>query len=149
MGAFTSSPLDLPPEGERDFVRADLIFYGVSHRGESYEALVFIDRPDADLTTARDLDAGYAGSFTVFGHGGCFGDPGHCDPNGRNSDAFDVRPAHPMTPWTKVVIATDALRRATADSITLTVVPVAIGRRAPRISDAMRFERVRLALYAD
>lgn len=148
MAIVTLNPLDLPPQDERDFVRADLIFYGVSHRGESYQARVFVDRPDATVATPPDLDAGYAGSFTVFGHGGCFGDPGHCDPNGRLTDAFDVRPPHPMTLWTKVVIATDALRRASADTITLTVVPVAPGRRTPRVSDAMSFQSVRLALYA-
>jgi hypothetical protein len=148
MDVFTSSPLDLPPIEERAIVRADVIFYGVTHRGESYEALVFIDHPEADISTPRDPDLGYAGSFTVFGHGGCFGDPGHCDPNGRNSDAFDVRPPHPMTPWTKAVIATDAIRRATADTVTITVVPVAVGRRAPRLSNAMSFQSLKLALYA-
>jgi hypothetical protein len=147
MARFTSSPLDLPPAKEREFVRADLIFYGVGHRGESYEALVFVDQPDADPTTPRALDAGYAGSFTVFGHGGCFGDPGHCDPNGRTTDAFDVRPPHPMTRWTKVVIATDAIRRAPGNTITVTVVPVAAGVDAPRVSDALSFASLRLALY--
>jgi hypothetical protein len=31
----------------------------------------------------------------------------------------------------------------------VTVVPVAVGDDAPRISDAMRFESLRLALYGD
>jgi tyrosinase len=149
MARFTSNPLDLPPAGERAFVRADLIFYGVAHRDESYEGRVFIDQPTADVTTPRASESGYAGSFTVFGHGGCFGDRGHCDPDGRTTDEFDVRPPHPMTRWTKVVIATDAIRRAAGDTITVTVVPVAVGDDAPRISDAMRFESLRLALYGD
>jgi hypothetical protein len=149
MDIYTSSPLDLPPIAEREISRADVIFYGVTHRGESYEARVFVDCPDANIKTPRDPAVGYAGSFTVFGHGGCFGDAGHCDPNGRSSDAFDVRPPHPMTPWTKSVIATDAIRRTTADTITITVVPVAAGRRAPRLSDAMSFQSLRLALYAE
>ena len=60
-----------------------------------------------------------------------------------------MRPPHPMTRWTKVVIATDAIRRAAGDTITVTVVPVAVGDDAPRISDAMRFDSLRLALYGD
>ena len=48
-----------------------------------------------------------------------------------------------------VAIATDAIRRAEGDTITVTVVPVAVGDDAPRISDAMRFDSLRLALYGD
>ena len=52
----------------------------------------------------------YAGSYHIFGHGGCLGDPGHCDVEPRRR--YDPRPAHPLTPAKKVVIATDPVKRA-------------------------------------
>lgn len=75
MTDFRSKPLDVPANWE-DITRADLVFYEVP--GPSYEAEVFLDNPKADADTPRELDSGYAGSFAVFGHGGCYGDEGHC-----------------------------------------------------------------------
>src|ERR1700744_5231044 len=85
---------------DRTFARADVEFHGVDHSGPSYEGRVFLNTPDADATT--ELAApGYAGSFYIFGHGGCLGDVGHCDVVARRR--FDPRPAHPLTPIDKVV----------------------------------------------
>src|SRR5659263_361990 len=52
------------------------------HGGPSYEARVFFDTPDATADTPLERAAGYVGSFTVFGHGGCFSEHGHCDVRG-------------------------------------------------------------------
>ena len=62
-----------------------------------------MNRPDATGETPRDAVNGYVGSFHVFGHGGCWGDVGHCEVRERR--AYDPRPAHPLTPMTKHVIA--------------------------------------------
>ncbi|MGQ0574236.1 MAG: hypothetical protein ACT4RN_08525 [Pseudonocardia sp.] len=107
------------------FSRADIEFHGVDHSGASYEARVFLNRPDATVDTAATPEEGYAGSFHVFGHGGCFGDDeGHCEVAARR--AYDPRPEHPLAKAKKVVIATDAVRRALGrdGGLTVTVVPV-------------------------
>src|SRR6185436_18305022 len=71
----TTQPLELPElEDVGELSRADLVFYGVDHAGPSYEARVFINNPNADADTERVDEQGYAGSFSVFGHNGCFGD---------------------------------------------------------------------------
>jgi hypothetical protein len=102
--------------------RADIEFHDVGHGGASYEGRVYINNPDANADTGYN-DPSYAGSYHIFGHGGCLGDPGHCDVKPRR--AGDPRPAHPLTPATKVVIATDAVKRAIADGeATVTVVPI-------------------------
>jgi hypothetical protein len=49
--------------------RADLIFAGVDQAGPSYEARVFLNKPDADESTPRTPQMGYAGSFHVYGYG--------------------------------------------------------------------------------
>lgn len=108
----------------RDFTRADVEFEGLDHSGSTYEGRVFINNPEASATTELTPDHGYAGSYYLFGHGGCYGDEGHCDVHPRSP--YDPRPPHGLWPTRRVVIATEAVRQAvaTADSVTVTVVPV-------------------------
>src|SRR5579871_3303431 len=66
-----------------DFSRADLIFDGVDHSGASFEARVFLNNDKANEETPTLPENGYAGSFHIFGHGGCFGDDiTHCQIRG-------------------------------------------------------------------
>ena len=131
------------------FSRADLEFIGVDHSGASYEARVFINNPKADENTPTAEENGYAGSFSIFGHGGCFGDEGHCEINGAR-DAFDPRPSHPLQPVRKVVIATEAIRKAAAQStdISVTVVPVLMGwTEKCSLEDVLKFDHINLVAY--
>ncbi|HWH12470.1 MAG TPA: hypothetical protein VG165_15205, partial [Solirubrobacteraceae bacterium] len=107
---YTSAPITLPPDAGI-YSRADLVFYGVDHSGPSFEARIFLGNPGAGLSTPVDDEHGYAGSFHVFGHGGCFGDSGHCAVPTGPRDPFDLRPPHQLTPITMTVIVTRALKR--------------------------------------
>jgi tyrosinase len=103
--------------------RADIEFHDVDHSGASYEGRVYLNNPKADAKTGYD-DPSYAGSYHIFGHGGCLGDPGHCEVKPRRR--YDPRPSHPLTSAKKVVIATDAVKRAIEqnNTATVTVVPI-------------------------
>jgi hypothetical protein len=154
MKRFDSpEPLRIPmveDGGPGEYSRADLIFYGVDHSGPSYEGRIFLNHADADVDTPRELEHGYAGSFMVFGHAGCVGEEGHCDVDDREVDEFDFRAPHPLEPWTKVVRITDAIRRfESAGELVITVLAVIPGERGATLTDALEFDRVRLALYAD
>jgi hypothetical protein len=147
VARYVSDPIELPrrEEGAAEYARADLAFYGVDHSGSSYEARLFIDA-EADVDTPRD-HPNYAGAFHVFGHGGCFGDEGHCDVPQEPPDPFDVRPPHQLTPITKTVIVTDALRRLVhngQESIRVTVVAETPGDRS---NEVLHFDTVRLLTY--
>jgi tyrosinase len=154
---FLSQPLEMPARPpEPDFARADLQFHGVDHSGYSYEARVFLNRPDADANTPLETadDGGYTGSFHIFGHGGCFGDVGHCDiPSSRHPN--DMRLPHPLTPHTKTVIISEPLRRlrdhSDATSFTVTVVAdvydpsgLPLGRD---LAEPLLFESISLVTY--
>jgi tyrosinase len=119
----TSPEISLEDVGA-DFVRADVEFHGVDHSGSSYEGRVFVNNPDADADTEMTLEHGYAGSYYIFGHGGCYFDEGHCDVKPRGP--YDPSPPHELWPTRKVVIATDAIRAAaeSGSALTITVVPV-------------------------
>ncbi len=148
MRTFMSPAIENPTSGEHaDYSRADLIFYGVDHAGPSFEARIYFNNPEANPGTARDDVSHYAGSFTVFGHAGCAGDAGHCEVPTGPKDPFDRRPPHALTPQTKTVIVTDALRKMAEPQLTITVVPVRPGPDGAEVVDALTFERFSLLLY--
>jgi hypothetical protein len=147
MRRFASKPLDVPADRE-EITRADLIFYGVDHSGPSYEARIFLDNPRADADTPRDIEQGYAGNFAVFGHGGCYGDEGHCAPDDRFTDEFDRRPPHPLTNYIRTAPVTEALKRTTGDQVTVQLVAVPRATKdSPASEDIAPIETVRLVAY--
>lgn len=151
MQRFDSDPrLPLSPTVHTgEFSGAELVFYDVDHSGPSFEALVFLNSPDVDVQTPLELEAGFAGSFVIFGHGGCFGDEGHCEVPTFHKDPFDSRPLHPLTPHTKLVDITAALKRyaAAEDHLLITVLAVVPGDPGPELSDSLFFSAVRLLAY--
>ena len=142
---FTSQALELPPTN-RPFARADLIFYGLDHSGDSYEARVFMD-PRGVSHGADSTHRAYVGAFFIFGHGGCFGDVGHCDiPTER--DPFDLRPAHQLEPALRVLTVTEAVQgviERDLDAAKVTVTAHTAGRASNAV---LAFDTVRLATYA-
>lgn len=142
---FTSPAIELPP-ADRAFERADLIFYGLDHSGASYEGQVFLDTrgvgADADSTHRA-----YVGSFFIFGHGGCFGDLGHCDiPAAR--DPFDLRPPHQLEPALRIITVTDAVKALLERGVDAAKVTVNARTADRRAADVLAFDTVRLATYA-
>lgn len=135
---------------ETEFSRADLIFDGVDHSGASFEARVFLNNESANEQTPTTPENGYAGSFHIFGHGGCFGDDlTHCQIRGLPRQ-YDPRPAHPLTPARKVLIATDAIRQALAHGreMTVTVVPVVMaGTPKCDYENVLKFDRFSIVTY--
>ena len=135
---------DLPSS----YGRADLEFIGVDHSGASYEARVYLNNPSADANTQAVEANGYAGSYHIFGHGGCYGDVGHCEVHKR--DEFDPRPSDPLEPIKKVVIATDAIKKASSESseISVTVVPIIMSwTEKTELTDVMKFDHINLVTY--
>jgi len=142
---FTSPPIELPP-ADRAFDRADLIFYGLDHSAASYEGQVFLDSRgvggDADSTHRA-----YVGSFFIFGHGGCFGDVGHCDvPTSR--DPFALRPPHQLEPAVRVLTVTDAVKAMLERGVDAAKVTVNARTADRKEADVLAFDTVRLATYA-
>lgn len=108
-----------------------------------------------EKSPAREEAEGYAGSFFVFGHGGCFGELGHCDVSDAPRAVFDRRLPHPLNPWFKTVVVTAALRRvmrlSDKETFKVTVVAVVPENQFSRVKreDPLRFESVSLIAYQD
>jgi hypothetical protein len=146
----TEKPLAIRDEiKEADFKRADLRLIGVDHSGASYEGRVFLNNPKATEKTPTTAASGYAGSFYIFGHGGCFGDVGHCDvPTHRREN--DLRPPHPLTPKNINVIITDALRRQLkkGSEIHVTIVPVIMASTEKSdLKNVLKFDHFEILTY--
>lgn len=143
----TPLPVSNVPE---QFARADLEFIDVDHAGPSFEGRVFVNNPNANINTPPDEANGFAGCFNVFGHGGCFGDVGHCDVIEKGKDNFDPRLSHPLVPMKKVVIATSAIRKAVAEraDIHVTVVPIIKSwTEKTEGNDILKFDHINLITY--
>ncbi|MBV9713916.1 MAG: hypothetical protein JOZ64_00940 [Solirubrobacterales bacterium] len=144
MQRWTSQPLPVPRHPQAPYARADLELHDVEHDGPSYHALVYFNQADADENTGRAAP-GYAGSFSVFAHGRCWGDRGHCDPPAEPLHPFDRRHLHPLTPINITVEVTRALRAVAGDTIAVTVLAFpALGSDRPA---PLRFSRLTLVTY--
>lgn len=145
-----SFELELPPNKVK-IARADLTFYGLDHSGPSYEVRVYFREPEANVS-APPQDNEYIGSFSVFAHGGCFGEHGHCQVQGPVT-TFDRRLPHQLVPATRVLICTEDIQRIIGrglSKVTVTVVPIV--RPSPLVhanntADVLKFDQVALHTY--
>jgi tyrosinase len=145
VGRFTSDALELPSP-EHAFDRADLIFYGLDHSGPSYEAQVFMAARGVGGEPHREHRS-YVGSFFILGHGGCFGDIGHCDiPTTR--DPFDLRPAHQLEPAVRIVTVTEPLKSMLQQGLEAAKVTVVAHTEGRASDEVLSFRTIRLATYA-
>ena len=153
MATFESNPQTVTLRApEEPYYRADLGFYGVDHSKASFEARLFINNPGAGPDTPTD-DPSYSGSFWIFGHGGCAGAEGHCEPPAQRR-AFDFRPEHQLTAMSKAVIITDKLRELVSPGAEFTVRVVPYVRQenagalpANLVTDLLYFDRADLLTY--
>ncbi len=153
MATFVSNPVTVTLTAPAEpFRRADLEFHGVDHSKASFEARLFINNPQAGPQTSTG-DPSYAGSFWIFGHGGCAGDEGHCEPP-PDRRPFDFRPEHQLTRLTKRVVITGKLRTLApqGESFTLRIVPYvrpenAAPLPANLLTGLLQFDRVDLLTY--
>jgi hypothetical protein len=105
--------------------RAELVFTGVDQASPSFEGRVFLNNPGATEDTPRTLDAGYAGSFHVYGYGAVA-------PPGMAGAPIEKR----------VRVADAALRAALGSSDDLSVTVVAVPADAVDAAPERPFEHV-------
>jgi hypothetical protein len=154
MERYVSEPIEHPrardDEGPAvELYRADLVFYDVDATGPSYVGLVFLHSGSGDVPEYGPDDDS-AGWFTVFGHGGCFGDDErHCEPPPDPPDPFDLTFPIGIPRQTKTVHVTEALQAIEAETFRVCVVAVVPeDERAKLGSDVLSFGRLRLLTYA-
>jgi hypothetical protein len=128
MNRWTAPPIQVP-RGTR---RVELVFTGVEQAGPSFEGRVFLNRPDADERTPRTPEAGYAGSFHVYGYGETL-------PPALTGARRDLRPVAPIE---KRLVVDEATCAAEAGSPSLSVTVVAVPVDAGTSLEGQPFRRV-------
>jgi tyrosinase len=106
----------------------------------------FINQPNADASTPVRDNPHYAGYLAIFGHGECYGGPGHCDLPPPRARAFDQRPRSHNTPRNHRIDVTEAVRKALAkgDQVQITLVVIGVDYREE--TDLLKLEGVSLNL---
>jgi tyrosinase len=149
MQRWTSQAMALPPR--TSWQRADLEFEGVEHDGASFVMHIFLNNPDADAATPRTAEQRYAGYLTVFAHGDCWGDVGHCDIPEPVS-AFDRRPPHPLVPFDATLEISEPLQALSEttgpDGTSEITVTVLAFNEADETDGVLRFKELTLLTYA-
>jgi tyrosinase len=141
MHRYVSEPLAVP---HSPWVRADLEFEGVEHGGASFVVHLFLNNPHANEQSARDASEHYAGYLTVFAHGDCWGDAGHCEIRGHVTP-FDNRPPNPLVAFNATVEITEALRElGPVPEVTVTALAFNMSNQD---SGVLRFKQLSLLTY--
>jgi tyrosinase len=147
VGRVVSQPIALT-EGVRGSVadggRAEVRLHRIPQLPRSCFIRVFLNQPGAD---ARTPPSGphYGGYLAIFGHGECYGGPGHCDlPPGRRRE-HDLRPRSHDTPRNHRVDVTRSARELIeAGATSLQVSLVVIGVDYCEDPELLRLEGVSL-----
>jgi len=105
---------------------------------------VFLNLPDANASTPID-DEHYAGYLAIFGHGECYGGPGHCDLPPSRPRQYDIRPRSHNTPRNHRVNVTKTARKLfDAGATSLQITLVVIGADYEEDSELLRLDGVSL-----
>lgn len=152
VGRFRSKEIPVPAAVKAGFGSAEVRLHRVPQLPRSCFIRVFLNNPQADASTPLRPDTGYAGYLAVFGHGPCYGGPGHCDipsVQGRVQDrASDPRNRTMNTPRNHRIDVTQTVRRlidAGAAQITLTL--VVIGADYQEDKELLRLDGVSLNFH--
>jgi len=144
VGRFVSKPIEIPKTARGAFRQAEVRLHRVPQLPRSCFIRVFLNLPDANASTPIDDDH-YAGYLAIFGHGECYGGPGHCDLPPSRPRQYDIRPRSHNTPRNHRVNVTKTARKlfdAGASSLQITL--VVIGADYAEDSELLRLDGVSL-----
>ncbi len=144
VGRFASKSFDVDEKVRNEFSEAEVRLHRVPQLHRSCFIRVFLNLPEADATTSIEHE-NYAGYLAVFGHGACYGGPGHCETPPLRRREYDLRPRSHNTPRNHRINVTKCAKKLFekgADSIQITLVVIGVDYRED--SDLLRLEGVSL-----
>lgn len=144
VSRFVSGPAGVPEHVLKSHSKVEIRLHRVPQLPLSCYIRAFINLPEADATTRVDVDQ-YAGYIAVFGHGPCYGGPGHCDVPPQTPRRFDRRGRHMNAPRNFRIDATDCVGRLVDGGASdLRVTLVVVGVDGKEVPDLLRLAGVSL-----
>jgi len=144
VGRFISKRLEIPDGVRAGFQQAEVRLHRVPQLPRSCFVRVFLNLADANAETPL-TDKHYGGYLAVFGHGECYGGPGHCDLPPVRPRPFDLRGRHHNTPRNHRINVTACAKRLIEEGArALTITLVVIGANYVEDLELLRLEGVSL-----
>jgi len=145
VGRLVSKPIKVN-ERAKKFRKAEIRMHWVPQLVRSCFVRAFINQPGANAGTDIRDNPHYAGYLAIFGHGECYGGPGHCDLPPVRARPYDERPRSHNTPRNHRLDVTKAVQRALEKTDELQITLLVIGVDYREDSDLLRLEGVSLNL---
>jgi tyrosinase len=146
VGRFVSKRLEIP-EAARNFRTAEVRLHRVPQLKRSCFIRVFLNMPDANASVPLD-DPHYAGYLSVFGHGPCYGGPGHCALPPDRPRKYDLRPRSHNTPRNHRINVTKTVRKLLEKGARdLQITLVVVGADYREDSELLRLEGLSLNFF--
>jgi tyrosinase len=144
VSRLVSQPLEVPDFVRKEFRQAEVRLHRVPQLPRSCFIRVFLNLPGANGKTPLSHE-NYAGYLAVFGHGPCYGGPGHCDLPPEQPRKFDARPRSHNTPRNhrvNVTACAQKLIKQGAKSLQISLVVIGADYREDK--ELLRLEGVSL-----
>jgi tyrosinase len=145
IARFVSKPIRVEPN-LKAFRKAEIRLHWVPQLARSCFVRAFLNDPGADASTPLHDNPHFAGYLAIFGHGPCYGGPGHCDPPPPRPRDYDLRTRSHNTPRNHRIDVTKSARKLleTADELRITL--LVIGADYEEDHDLLKLEGVSLSL---
>jgi len=144
VGRIVSKPI---PIGEvtKGFRKAEIRLHWVPQLARSCFIRVFLNEPGADVSTPLHGNPHFAGYLSIFGHGACYGGPGHCNAPPPRARDYDHRTRSHNAPRNHRIDITDCANRLLdANAASLQITLVVIGADYEEDTDLLKLEGVSL-----
>lgn len=140
---FISQPIPIA-EQTRGFRKVEIRLHWVPQLARSCFIRAFLNLPGADARTEWRENPHFAGYLAIFGHGACYGGPGHCDiPPARARD-YDHRTRSHNTPRNYRIDVTECARELLKTAGELQITLLVIGADYEEEIDLLKLEGVSL-----
>lgn len=143
IARFVSKPIPIDRK-VKNFRKAEIRLHWVPQLMRSCFVRAFLNEPGASAATPVRNNPHYAGYLAIFGHGECYGGPGHCDLPPPRARAYDQRPRSHNTPRNHRIDITEAAKTILAKGNEIQITLVVIGVDYREESDLLKLEGVSL-----
>jgi tyrosinase len=145
IARFVSKPIKIAPN-VKAFRKAEIRLHWVPQLVRSCFVRAFLNDPAADAATPLHDNPHFAGYLAIFGHGPCYGGPGHCDPPPPRPRDYDLRTRSHNTPRNHRIDVTKAAKKLLETTDELRITLLVIGADYEEDHDLLKLEGVSLSL---
>lgn len=144
IGRIISKPIPVN-DLTQGFHKAEIRLHWVPQLSRSCFIRAFLNQPGANARTPLQSNPHFAGYLSIFGHGACYGGPGHCDAPPPRTRDYDHRTRNHNTPRNHRIDVTECARKLLVTGVSeLQITLIVIGADYEEDIDLLKLEGVSL-----